>query len=258
MLLFSLFLLYKLITNYLEKEYNNSSEKISKSIEKIIKNPSELSNFSKEIKDNLKPYLSTWALTKVLSLTLLLIATVLGGIIAIQQNKLMSTQNELFNVQNNRIDDQSELIKNQNILLAKQTRPYIAINGLSDLKTTILKIYNAPAYVDSMIIEYHIKEFGNHPFKLTDRQVETDFTLYADGKKQSLLKISTNILTEQLLNEVKINNKRLMRKTTVFYKNLSDEIGNKKEIQSQYMIEKIEFLSKKTGKWYIKKQNDLN
>lgn len=45
-----------------------------------------------------------------------------------------------------------------------------------------------------------------------------------------------------------------MIRTAVYYTNVRDKVNGEKEILNQYQIERIEILSKKTERWYLKKE----
>jgi len=192
-----------------------------------------------------------WRLTRIGVFALLIAA--IPVILLYQQNQLLKSQNGLFDEQNGLITSQSELLKNQNELVKNQLRPYISISTPSDnISITNFYVLNAPAFVDSMIIEFHVKEYGDKPFNIIDKQVEKSFTMFPSSN-QKIQRIQTNILTEEFLGELKASNMRLMRVTKIYYSNLNDEIG-KKETVGKYKSERIDFLSKKTNRWYLKKE----
>jgi uncharacterized protein YdcH (DUF465 family) len=227
-----------------------SLSKFNKSLEKLL---NELPNNVK--KETISEIVGTlvWRATKI-GLFALLIATI-PFILLYQQNQLLKSQNGLFEEQNGMITTQSELFKNQNELIKNQLRPYIDISTPSDNNSiTNFYVLNAPAFVDSMIIEFYVKEYGDKPFILIDRQIEKDFTMYPSSN-QKIQRIQTNILTPDFLSELKAKNKRLMRITKIYYSNLNDEIG-KNETVGKYKSERIDFLSKKTNRWYLKNENE--
>lgn len=57
------------------------------------------------------PIMALWSLQKTLRMVLLCIGVVLGGIITIQQNKLLQEQNDKFEIQNKYFKAQNELIE---------------------------------------------------------------------------------------------------------------------------------------------------
>jgi len=194
-----------------------------------------------------------WRMTRIGFLVVFLSSIPI--ILLYQQNKLIESQNSLFTEQNLMIESQSNLFSDQNLLIKNQLRPYITLSTPgNDISLTHISVSNSPAYVDSLIIEFYIKDFGNNPFVLIDQQIDTDLTLYPTTNK-SVKRIQTNILTPEFKEDLKAKNKRLMRKTRIVYSNLNDEIG-KESVGGKFELERVDFLSKINNRWYTKSEND--
>lgn len=193
-----------------------------------------------------------WRITRIGLLALVI--SVIPILLLFRQNQLIKSQNTLFGEQNKMITAQSQLFQDQNILIKNQLRPYIDISSNpNDISVTLLNVINAPAFIDSLIIEYYVKEFGkSEDFVLLDRQIDKRFSLYPT-KNQTSRRIKTNILTKEFRDKLKIKNRRLKRVTKIFYSNLKDEIG-REYINGNYKSERIDFLSKKNYTWYLREQ----
>ncbi len=195
-----------------------------------------------------------WRITRIGFITLLI--TSIPMILLFQQNLLIKNQNELFGEQNGMISIQSGLLENQNKLIINQIRPYINTSSSStDKRVTDFFVLNSPAFVDSLIIEFYVKEFGNNPFVLIDRQIEKNITLYPNERTSNKTRIVTNILTKEFSDDLKKHNKRLKRETKIYYSNLRDEIGNN-DLRNRYYFERTDFFSKKTEQWYLKEESE--
>jgi len=193
-----------------------------------------------------------WRITRIGLLTLGIASIPI--ILLFQQNQLIKSQNILFQEQNGMITAQSDLLKGQNILIKNQIRPYVSITSDSDHKNvTLISVLNAPAFIDSLIIEYHVKDFGDNPFVLIHKQTEYNFTIYPVDNQ--IFRIKTNVLTEKFMTKLKSENQRLMKRIIIYYSNMNDETTNS-EILSQYKVERTYFLSKISDSWYLKEEID--
>ena len=105
-------ILFIIISKRLSRKYDQVFGRVSDQVQEAIQNPAQVSDTLKNISNEAKPILSLWALNNTLNKVVLVMATVLGGIIAIQANKLINTQNERISFQNNLIeaDRRSSLI----------------------------------------------------------------------------------------------------------------------------------------------------
>lgn len=197
-----------------------------------------------------------WRITRIGLLTV--IVTMFPIILLFRQNQLISSQNKLFELQNEKVEQQTKLFNSQNKLFAKQTRPYIIIEQPTELARTIVRNYNAPAYVDSLVISYYLKDFGDNPFVLIDKQIDKNFKLYGGINENSGMSIKSNMLSSSFIKSTVKKNQRLKRVTKVYYTNLSDELND--DIKTSYYFERIDFLSKINEKWYMRteSENDEN
>ncbi len=230
-----------------------SLKELNNSVEQLIR---EAPN---NIKDTTVARISAalfWRITRIGLLTV--IVTMFPIILLFRQNQLISSQNKLFELQNEKVEQQTKLFNSQNKLFAKQTRPYIIIEQPTELARTIVRNYNAPAYVDSLVISYYLKDFGDNPFVLIDKQIDKNFKLYGGINENSGMSIKSNMLSSSFIKSTVKKNQRLKRVTKVYYTNLSDELND--DIKTSYYFERIDFLSKINEKWYMRteSENDEN
>ncbi|MCG8330849.1 MAG: pentapeptide repeat-containing protein [Chitinophagales bacterium] len=123
-----MYLITRIIGKYLNSKVDQSIERIGVKAQEAIRNPDQVPQKLKDITNDIKPFLSLWTLNKLLSLVILAMATVLGGIIAIQanklidnQNKIVQDQNRLFGTQNRYVAQELEKITEQTNFFKKQT-----------------------------------------------------------------------------------------------------------------------------------------
>jgi len=75
-----------------------------------------------DIADDVRSIVSLYTLRSVLLLTITIIASILGGILLVQQNKYISDQNSLITKQNSLIENQNNRLDVQNNLLESERR----------------------------------------------------------------------------------------------------------------------------------------
>jgi len=212
LLLVSLYLLTRLIEGYLKKEFDNSFERISEKVQHAVNNPKRIPIIVKDIATDLKSYLSLWGLSRVLSLVILSIATVLGGIIAIQQNKLLKNQNGLFEVQNDYIAEELEKINEQTELLKLQTDLFRTQNKNVEKQTDLFGEQNKLVCFQNNQIDTQIGLMGtqnsllfgqNSRIDTQNYRINIQNNLIEADRRSSLIFLMSNIL-DRVNEEVKV------------------------------------------------------
>jgi len=163
----ALYLIGRIIGKYLTNEVDQSIERIGIKTKEAIKNPDQVPQKLRDITQDLKPFLSLWTLNKLLSLVILAMATVLGGIIAIQANKLIDNQNKI-------VEDQNMLFDTQNRYVAQELEKIIEQTNFFEKQTDLL---------DSQLVKMSIQNDlvldQNYLIGLQKIQVDSQISLLA-------------------------------------------------------------------------------